>query len=159
MTATPETFKPGERWLCARERFTGQREIFEVQCIEWSESGLYCKIFTFYWDNEEGKRLSETRWSAAMTECELLERLPDEKQSGSDKAEPARGTEAPCGECACCKWARESERGQLCKVVEGFPTGTTFSVTASTEREVSARGFKARYAVAEAEKSDRDGTD
>ncbi len=119
MTATPETFKPGERWLCARERFTGQREIFEVQCIEWSESGLYCKIFTFYWDNEEGKQLSETRWSAAMTECELLERLPDEKQSGSNQAKPARGTEA-AGFYGICAYLNGEEVARLNVAARGF---------------------------------------
>lgn len=43
---------------------------------------------------ERGGRLTETQWSTGIGNCELLERLPDEKQGTNNQAGQPRGVEA-----------------------------------------------------------------
>lgn len=89
MTATPENFKPGERWLCALDRY-GSIQVREVECLRWSESSTYVKVRYFFWDSESGKRLAEVSWISEMPE--LLERLPD-VESGNNQTGQASGVE------------------------------------------------------------------
>lgn len=76
--ATPETFKPGERWLV--EGF-GESAPLEVTCLEWAPSERFVKL----------------QYGMSEAECWrqppiLIERLPNESEI--DKAaEPARTVE------------------------------------------------------------------
>ena len=53
--ATPDNFKPGERWLVKDNEFS--RELCEVRCLEWSPSGIRCK---FEYVNSGSKNWSDT---------------------------------------------------------------------------------------------------
>ena len=79
--ATPDNFKPGERWLVKDNEFS--RELCEVRCLEWSPSGIRCK---FEYVNSGSKNWSDT------THWYLVERLPDESKT-NQTAEPARAVE------------------------------------------------------------------
>lgn len=99
MTATPETFKPGERWLMRDVKLT----LHDMTCLEWSPTLCFVRVF---WNLERV-------WVGAhsLSSLEMVERLPDE--SGNHKTESARGTEAHCGQCACCRWEIEQHRNEL----------------------------------------------
>ena len=118
MTATPETFKPGERWLQAG--FCGP---IEVVCVEWAPSGKWVKILTVSVGKADWVIAEVTELYAGgerrLNTIELLERLPDEKQSGSNQAEPARGTEA-AGFYGICAYLNGEEVARLSVAARGF---------------------------------------
>lgn len=83
--ATPEDFKPGERWLAVSEGWQSLRGPFhEVECIEWSPSGKYVKVRFL----TSGIVL----WFPDVDVLYLLERLPDESKT-NQAPEPARTVE------------------------------------------------------------------
>lgn len=100
MNATPENFKPGERWLAAMGLYTRPSPV-EIVCLEWSRSGQYVKV----------KRVQSGTVNWEMKPFKLLERLPDE--SGNNQTGQARRVEAPCGKCAYCRWEIEQHRNEL----------------------------------------------
>lgn len=75
MNATPENFKPGERWLL---RYASDYALYESVCVEWSPSGDFVKV-------KHPQVLTTggvfTQWRGARVGArsviELLERLPD----------------------------------------------------------------------------------
>ena len=80
--ATPENFKPGERWLIVDSSYQSLRGPFhEVKCLEWSPSGKYVKVQSLG---------GSTMW--LLDRPYLLERLPDESKT-NQAAEPARAVE------------------------------------------------------------------
>ncbi len=81
--ATPENFKPGERWLAVSDGWQSLRGPFhEVECLEWSPSGKYVKV----------RFLTSGIVLWFLDVPYLLERLPDE--SKADKtAKSARAVE------------------------------------------------------------------
>ncbi len=107
--ATPDNFKPGERWLVKDNEFS--RELCEVRCLEWSPSGIRCK---FEYVNSGSKNWSDT------THWYLVERLPDESKT-NQAAEPARAVEDDSAfrvvfcDCILCKTVRKehAERAEL----------------------------------------------
>lgn len=135
MNATPENFKPGERWLIAQ-----YSNIAEVQCLEWSQSGLFVKVQ--YARGGTPLWLSET--------LKLLERLPD-VESGNNQTGQTGGVEAAGGVVA-------YSRGKLilslppafCEEIEAMleiwrkeqfakiEPGRTFSVIPSEDTETKA---------------------
>ena len=87
---TPETFKPGERWLVELSKLGST--LLEVRVLEWSESRLYVKL-----KNPES-RLAYWEDSADINP---IERLPDE--SNDDKtAKPAGTVEGDSGQFNYC---------------------------------------------------------
>lgn len=82
MNATPETFKPGERWLSRK-----YGSLAEIVCVEWSPSG---KAVLFYFPNSGGDSVRIWREPEELG-C-LLERLPD-VESGNYQTGQARGVE------------------------------------------------------------------
>lgn len=149
MNATPETFKPGQRWLMAG--FNGMA--IEVVCVEWAHSGEWVKVLIVSNDKADWIRATElVDQSDAITGgrnlhnryvIELLERLPDE--SGNHKTESESRAETPCGECACCRWVIEKQRKEIYEAIEkgGIKyegeRGKTFSVLTSIEAEIEKR--------------------
>ena len=71
--ATPETFKPGERWLVYLFDF-GQTCALEVYCLEWSPSKKFVKI--------EFAQHGTERWE--HNPITLVERLPDESSVNNE---------------------------------------------------------------------------
>ena len=71
--ATPETFKPGERWLVYLFDF-GQTCALEVYCLEWSPSKKFVKI--------EFAQHGTERWEHNPNT--LVERLPDESSVNNE---------------------------------------------------------------------------
>ncbi len=80
MNATPETFKPGERWLMRDV----VRALHDLTCLEWSPTLCFVRVF---WNLERV-------WMEAhsLSSLEMVERLPD-VESGNHKTEPARRLE------------------------------------------------------------------
>lgn len=148
MNATPETFKPGERWLIWHHR-TG----LEVICLEWSPSGKWVKYRSLV--------AAPDSWIWTDEKLELLERVPlpentaerlaralkrfEDGEGGNHKTESKSRPEAPCGECACCKWVIEKQRKKIYEAIEkgGIKyegeEGETFSVITDIEAEVARR--------------------
>ena len=130
MNVTPETFKPGERWL-----IQNYRNVIEVVCIEWSPSGKWVKY-------RAGLAALDS-WIWTDGRIELVERLPDE--SANYKTGQAGGVEAPCGKCACCRWVIEKQRKKIYEAIEkgGIEyegeEGKTFSVITGIEAEIEKR--------------------
>lgn len=85
MNATPENFKPGERWL-----FSFCNKLLEVICIEWSPSGTGVKIC--YPGTPILAKCYDGQWLTPDDLGELHERLPD-VESGNHKTESPRRLE------------------------------------------------------------------
>lgn len=122
--ATPENFKPGERWLVKDNEFS--RELCEVRCLEWSPSGIRCK---FEYVNSGSRNWSDT------THWYLVERLPDE--SKVDKtAEPARTVENDSELCQredCRAIRQELTQRIIHEAAQEIAQGKTFTVATSEE--------------------------
>lgn len=124
--ATPENFKPGERWLAVSEGWQSlQGPFHEVECIEWSPSGKYVKVRFL----TSGIVL----WFPDVPY--LLERLPDE--SKVDKtAEPARTVEDDSELCQredCRAIRQELTQRIIHEAAQEIAQGKTFTVATSEE--------------------------
>lgn len=87
MNATPENFKPGERWLVWRQSYQTLREPpLEMTCIEWAQSGKFIKVM--HGISKGVEWLKDRPF--------LGERLPD-VESGNNQTGQASGVEATGG--------------------------------------------------------------
>lgn len=83
MNATPENFKPGERWLVWRYSYQTLREPpLEMTCIEWAQSGKFVKVM--HGISKGVEWLKDRPF--------LGERLPD-VESGNNQTGQASGVE------------------------------------------------------------------
>jgi len=106
--ATPESFKPGERWLVYLFDF-GQTRTIEIYCLEWSPSKKFVKI-------EFAQRGTE-RWE--HNPITLVERLPNE--SSDDKTTATAGAvedDSPNCNCILCQVRSEGRAAQAAPEVE-----------------------------------------
>ena len=121
--ATPETFKPGERWLV---RDFAQK-LHDVTCLEWSPSLLRVRVF---WNLERV-------WieASSLSGCELIERLPDESKT-NQAAEPARAVEDDSELCQredCRAIRQELTQRIIHEAAQEIAQGKTFTVATSEE--------------------------
>lgn len=153
MNATPENFKPGERWLMAGSPFA-----IEVVCVEWSPSSEWVKMLIVSSDKagwfrateliEQSNTLTGGRNLYQTPTIKLLERLPD-VESGNYKTESesrleAAGREWPCtcDHCAKIKAWVTGEGAHLDRIIEKhkgkIEPGRTFSVVPPEDAETKA---------------------
>ena len=129
--ATPETFKPGERWLVS---LTGT-DVVEAYCLEWSPTNLFCKCkFPSF---EEGEQV---QWLRFVSNIELLERLPDESsvnQAAATAGSVEGNSAKPCEREDCRRIRQELTQRIIHEAAQEIPEGKTFTV--ATQAEIAAQ--------------------
>ncbi len=124
--ATPDNFKPGERWLAVSEEWQLMRGPFhDVKCLEWSPTKKYVKV----------QFLTSGIISWLFDTFYLLERLPDESKT-NQAAEPARAVEDDSELCQredCRAIRQELTQRIIHEAAQEIAQGKTFTIATSEE--------------------------